>query len=434
MKKGWEMKTLGDIGTIFNGNSINENVKKEKYLNVEEGLPFIATKDVGYDTIVDYDNGIRIPFEEKNNFKIAPSNTIFICAEGGSAGRKICFIDRQVCFGNKLFALVTKNDISSRFVYYWYFSDNFQKDFKTSLAGIIGGVSLNKFREIQVPIPRFSEQQQIVSILDEVFAAIDQAKENLQRNLQNARELFKGKLNSIFTTKGTDWVERRIENVSKVVNGFSFKSNDFSPKNKIKSVKITNVGVKEFVEETDNYLPESFSKTYSEYSVQEGNIVIALTRTIISNGLKVAVVPESYEGALINQRVAALVPDTKIVNQRFLYNFLCTDSVMKYVKANVNTLMQPNLSINDLKKMPINLPSLQSQKKIILQLDKLSTETKALENIYQQKLDHLEDLKKSILKKAFSGELSSPEGAFSAKDGHRPSNQKTPSLTSPERA
>lgn len=429
MKKGWEMKKLGEVCKTGAGGT---PLKAHKDYYEGGDIPWLLSGEVSQGEIFEAKNFITQKGLDNSSAKLFPPNTVLIAMYGATAGQ-VGLLRFNACTNQAVCGILPNKMLSPEFIYYYFLS---KKDELISQAtgNAQPNISQIKIRETKIPTLSISEQQQIVSILDEAFTAIDQAKENLQRNLQNAIELFKGKLNSIFTTKGTDWVERRIENVSKVVNGFSFKSNDFSPKNKIKSVKITNVGVKEFVEETDNYLPDSFSKTYSEYSVQEGNIVIALTRTIISNGLKVAVVPESYEGALINQRVAALVPDTKIVNQRFLYNFLCTDSVMNYVKANVNTLMQPNLSINDLKKMPINLPSLQSQKKIILQLDKLSTETKALENIYQQKLDHLEDLKKSILKKAFSGELSSPEGAFSAKDGHRPSNQKTPSLTSPERA
>jgi type I restriction enzyme, S subunit len=88
-----------------------------------------------------------------------------------------------------------------------------------------------------------------------------------------------------------------------------------------------------------------------------------------------------------------------------LYNFLCSDIVSKYVIAHVNTLMQPNLSINDLKRLTINLPPIQTQTVIVTKLDALSTETKKLEAIYTQKLADLDELTKSILSKAFSGEL-----------------------------
>jgi type I restriction enzyme S subunit len=99
--KGWEVKRLSEIGKVYNGNSINEKVKKENYQGIEVGLPYIATKDISYESEIDYDNGVKIPFEEKSAFKIAPENTVLICAEGGSAGRKIGFTNQQVCFGNK---------------------------------------------------------------------------------------------------------------------------------------------------------------------------------------------------------------------------------------------------------------------------------------------------------------------------------------------
>ncbi|WP_072992993.1 restriction endonuclease subunit S [Flavobacterium segetis] len=202
-----------------------------------------------------------------------------------------------------------------------------------------------------------------------------------------------------------NWETKTIQEVTKVINGYAFASKDFKSTNTIKSIKITNVGVKKFVESVDNYLPEKFKDTLKEVQVKDGNIVIALTRTIISGGLKVAVVPESYDGALVNQRVAALVPNEKIINQRYLYNFLTTDGVAKYVLAHVNTLMQPNLSIHDLKNLAVPCPSLQEQQSIVKKLDALNAETAKLETIYQQKIHDLEEFKKSVLQKAFAGEL-----------------------------
>jgi type I restriction enzyme S subunit len=198
---------------------------------------------------------------------------------------------------------------------------------------------------------------------------------------------------------------RTIQEITRVINGYAFKSKDFKPTNSIKSVKITNVGVKEFVEETDNYLPEAFGETLNKVQVKEGDIVIALTRTIISAGLKVAVVPSTYDGALVNQRVAALVANEENVNPSYLYYFLTTKGVADYVLAHVNTLMQPNLSINDLKTLPVPLPSTDEQESIVRHLDAMQCKTQELEAVYQQKLDDFEELKKSILKKAFAGEL-----------------------------
>lgn len=87
LPKGWVWERLGVIGNIFSGNSINSTEKESKYA-LQSGLPYIATKDVGYGLEpLDYENGIRIPLGE-TKFKVALPGSVLICAEGGSAGRK----------------------------------------------------------------------------------------------------------------------------------------------------------------------------------------------------------------------------------------------------------------------------------------------------------------------------------------------------------
>jgi type I restriction enzyme S subunit len=139
--------------------------------------------------------------------------------------------------------------------------------------------------------------------------------------------------------------------------------------------------------------------------VRKGSIVIALTRTIISGGLKVAVVPDEYDGALLNQRVASIITIPNLLTSPFLFAYLSTPSVVDYVKARVNTLMQPNLSISDLRSMPIPLPPIREQNQITDHLSMLREETQRLESIYQQKLAALDALKKSLLDQAFTGQL-----------------------------
>ena len=99
--ENWCWCRLSELCNLYTGDSINETEKKLKYTNVKEGWFYIGTKDVNFDQTINYDNGIKIPFE-KDNFRIAPKNTVLLCIEGGSAGRKIAFTNQDVCFGNKL--------------------------------------------------------------------------------------------------------------------------------------------------------------------------------------------------------------------------------------------------------------------------------------------------------------------------------------------
>lgn len=266
-------------------------------------------------------------------------------------------------------------------------------------------ISRSKLGEILIPMPPLVEQERIVGVLDEAFAAIEKAKENAEKNLQNARELFDSTLQAIFTQRGDGWREVPLESVATIINGFAFKSTDFSNRNNIRSIKITNVGIRQFVNGESDNLPDSFAQKHQAVAVKKGSIVIALTRTIISGGLKVAIVPSHYHGALLNQRVAAIEPADNVLSAAFLFGLLSTRYAADYVKARVNTLMQPNLSILDLKTMPIPMPSFRKQEQVAEQLTKIREETQHLESIYRQKLAALEELKKSILQKAFSGEL-----------------------------
>lgn len=168
LPKSWIWTRLGNIGNVFNGNSINTDVKESRYTGVD-GLPYIATKDVGYGLdALDYKNGVYIPKSEEK-FKIARQGSVLICAEGGSAGKKCGVTDQDICFGNKLFANEPFGGIPSKFILYLYLSPLFKEAFSEAMTGIIGGVSIAKFMELPIPIPPLQEQYRIVARIDELM-------------------------------------------------------------------------------------------------------------------------------------------------------------------------------------------------------------------------------------------------------------------------
>lgn len=407
MKNGWEIKKLTEIGKVFNGNSVNAKVKKEKYTGLENGLPYIATKDVGFDSVIDYENGVKIPWAEKEQFKIAPSNTPLICAEGGSAGRKIGFTNQKVCFGNKLFALIPNKNVDGKFLYYYYFSSSFQKLFSTEMVGIIGGVSMNKFKSIEISLPPLPEQQRIVAILDKAFAAIDKAIANAERNHQNSKELFESYLQGVFEKKGDGWEEKTFEDLSSRIGDGLHGTPKYDDKGDYYFINGNNLndGVVEIKESTKKINKEEFEKHKRELT--NNTVLISINGTLG----KVAFYNDE---PVILGKSACYINFNDEVNKHYIKYLVKSPLFFKNMASNSTGATIKNFSLKSMRNYSLPLPSIEEQKEIVNKLDNISAEMQKMEALYQKKLDDLEELKKSILQKAFAGELRRDE-AFVAK-------------------
>ncbi len=181
LPNGWEWARLGNLGNIFNGNSINAKLKESKYSNIKEGYNYIATKDIDLKSrIINYENGIKIPFNEEK-FRIAHKGAVLICAEGASAGKKIGLVKEDICFGNKLLAIELFYKTNSKYLFYLYQSTEFSKIFSNLISGIVGGISSKNFKEISIPLPPLEEQKRIVAKVDTIMNYLDELEKQINQ-------------------------------------------------------------------------------------------------------------------------------------------------------------------------------------------------------------------------------------------------------------
>jgi restriction endonuclease S subunit len=228
----------------------------------------------------------------------------------------------------------------------------------------------------EIPLPPLEIQQQIVAEIEGYQKIIDGAKQVVNN--------YKPTISI-----NPDWEMVELGTVCDFVSGYAFESTDFSPNKGAKSIKITNVGVGDFVEVDSDYLPESFYEKHKRYSAIKGDIAIALTRPIIDSGIKVCLVPETYNNALVNQRVALVRPLQTKAEKYFIYHYLSSPIVVEYVKEKSKTLMQPNLSIKDLGLLAVPLPTLEEQLTIVKAIEEeiqLVNANKRLIEIFEQKI------------------------------------------------
>ena len=386
MKQGWEIKKLGEVCIVIAGQS-----PEGKFYNSEKiGLPFYqGKKEYGEKYI-----GEPTTWTTKIT-KEAEAGDILMSVRAPVG--PVNFATQKICIGRGLAAIRAGKNIDKNFLF------NFLIKHENEIVGNVGAVfnSINKtqIENLKIPLPPLPEQQRIVSILDECFAAIDKAKTNAEQNLKNAKELFESYLQGVFEKKGNGWEEKKLGEVCEVVNGGTPKTENLeywdgnikwitpSDLGKLKSIIVNNTSKKI----TDLGLQKSSAKLLPAYSV------ILSTRAPIGH-LAINTVPMST-----NQGCRGIIPNKKI-NFWYLYYFLKIN--VKLLDSLGTGATFKELSANALKNVVIPFPkSLEQQQSIVRQLDALRAETQKLETIYKKKISDIEELKKSILQKAFAGEL-----------------------------
>ncbi|MCS2162615.1 restriction endonuclease subunit S [Scandinavium sp. H11S7] len=165
------------------------------------------------------------------------------------------------------------------------------------------------------------------------------------------------------------WEWRRLADIAYVFSGSTFKSEDFNNESGAKCIKITNVGVNDFAH-TNDYLPVDFLNIYSDSLVRCGDLLLAMTRPYISDGLKVCVCPNLYDSSLLNQRVCAIRLYHK---SSFYYKYMSSETVLNIYQSRFNNSgLQPNLKMNDITELLIPVPPTAEQDRIITTIGMMS--------------------------------------------------------------
>lgn len=166
------------------------------------------------------------------------------------------------------------------------------------------------------------------------------------------------------------WEWARLDDVAHVFAGNAFKSEDFQENPGVRVIKITNAGAGEFIE-TEDYLPSGYEVEYSPFSVKKSDLILALTRPYISTGLKVSKCPPEYDGALLNQRVAAIRFFSDI-NSDFGFLFFSSPIVLSiYQERFGGSGLQPNLKMSDVTTLLVPIPPAEEQHRIVAKVDQL---------------------------------------------------------------
>lgn len=288
--------------------------------------------------------------------------------------------------------------VSQRFVEYYLNS--------ISLRDYVSGMAQPKLNKkslnlIPIPDPEHQVKSKVVELLDKAFADIDQARLNTEKNLRNAREVFDSYLQQVFSECSERWKQTTLNDLcNKFEYGTSSKS---SQEGEVPVIRMGNIQDGSIV--MDKLVYSLNEDDNQKYRLNFNDILFNRTNSAELVG-KTAIY-KSEEQAIFAGYLIRIHRNEKLLNADYLNFYLNSPIARRYGEQVMSqSTNQANISGSKLKMYPINVPaSLEEQQVIVEKISTLKERTEELEATYKSKLKALDELKKSLLQQAFTGQL-----------------------------
>ncbi|ECQ8744863.1 restriction endonuclease subunit S [Campylobacter jejuni] len=388
LPQGWEVKTLSEIGEIITGSTPSKS-------NVEfygKDYPFFKPSDFeqGYFLENAGDNLSKLGFGKAR--QLPPKTILVVCI--GSLG-KVALTRVIGSCNQQINAIIPHKNIISEYIYYYCISSKFQSIlFSKAPQTTLAIFNKTEFSKLEIIYPKdIKEQERIVGILDESFAKIDESIKILEQDLLNLDELMQSALQKAFNPLKDNakenyklpqsWEWKSLEEISENISAGGDK-----PKNCTES------------KTAKNQIP-----VYANGVNNNGLVGYTDKATIIKPSLTISargtigfvcIRKEPYFPIV---RLISLIPCENILCLHYLY-FCLNFFIAKGEGSSI-----PQLTIPKFKSLQIPLPPLKEQEQIAEHLDFVFKKAKALKELYTKELKDYEELKQSLLNKAFKGEL-----------------------------
>lgn len=367
MKEGWEIRKLGDCFKLKSGDMLSSKMM------VEGDYPVFGG------------NGIA---GNHNYFNLEGDN-IIIGRVGALCGN-VRLIKSNIWLTDNAFYLTDfKYSFDKNYLTHYLNYINLRDYARQAAQPVISNSSLNN---VIIVIPPLLIQQRIASILDQAFASIDKAKANAEQNLKNAREIYHTYLEGVFRKKGDDWEHKKFRDVCQY------------DKNLAPQINLPYVGLEDIESNTGRFIgsgkPQNVKSStfkFNEKHVLYGRLRPYLNKVLLPN----------FEGHCSTE-IFPIKVDERVLRD-FLYYWLTDEATVKKIDATSTGARMPRANMNQVLDFEFSYPEIETQYSIVNQLNALRLEIQKIQTIYQKKIGYLEELKKSILQKAFAGELTMSE-------------------------
>lgn len=404
--ENWVWVRLGAIAEIVTGGTPSK--KHPEYYG--GNFPFYKPSDLDQGRLT-YDASEYLSEEGKNVSRIIPKNSTAVCCIGsiGKCGYLMC----EGTTNQQINSAIPK--INSLCLYYYLCTENFVQDLLSmASATTIAIVNKSKMESCAFPLPPLSEQQRIVERIEELLAKLDEAKERLQevadsfavRKAAILHKAFTGELTKQWRRENgvsdESWEEKKFDDcIEKMQNGLSKRKGDEG--NNIGVLRLANLGEDDLVLDDLRYILLT-EKEEKNYLLSKDDVIMIRVNGSKDNVARQIVI-NTDEKLSFCDHIIRIKYNPNIVARYVMY-FSKTNAYRKYVEDNmVSSAGQNTISRKGLASLVIPLPSIEEQHEIVRLIDDLLARERKAQQATEQALASIDLMKKSILARAFRGEL-----------------------------
>lgn len=395
LPQGWEVKRLEEVCEVVMGQSPNGNCIFDKDKDLIE---FHQGKIAFSDKYIDESN-----FVTSDVRKIAKKNSVVLCVRAPVG--EVNITTKDIAIGRGLCSL-NGVKINNNFLFFYlltlkkYFNDN-------STGSTFKAINVRVIKETKIPLPLIKEQKRIVGILDFAFSKIDENIKKAKENLANIDELMQSALQKAFNPLNDNtkenyqlpqsWEWKSLDNIGEIITGTTpSKNNPNFYGNEYPLFKPSDLN--------GDMIIKYASDNLSKLGFDNARNIPKDTILVVCIGASIGKIGLSGVSGSCNQQINAIIPNSKFL-PKFLF-FLCLSNYFQEIlKNNASQTTLPIINKTEFSKLQIPLPPLQEQEQIAEHLDFVFEKAKALKELYTKELKDYEELKQSLLDKAFKGEL-----------------------------
>lgn len=378
----WKVEKFGELAKVFSGFAF----KSADFLDTANGIPIIRMSDLKQGR-VKIENAQRVVHSEDYNGYLLKEGDFLFGMSGSLSNYGVVNKENLPCLLNqRVGKIIPKNENHDKFINYLFISPSFQKQILDSAAGAAQlNISSKQLEEFEVIVPENKNEQKKIA---EILTSVDRVIELTSIEIDKLKDLQRALEVKLFSELNEE-VVNLLGEFSRIGVGIVSGSTDAYTEKGIPFLRSQNIKPNRIDEGNIIFISEEFNTKNKKSILEEGDVVIV--RSGVNSGMA-AVVNRKHEGANCFSLVIVKVNKTKCY-PNYLSYFINSKIGQSYIQKFNFGSAQANFNVSEAIKMPIPIPALGDQARIVNILDIITENIQTKINLFEQ----YSNLKKGLM-------------------------------------